>query len=83
MTVPRMGWAGIRNGRLLSLAAGEFDVLITVDRRMEHEQNPATLPVAVVVLRAPSNDIDDLSPLMPAVLKALQGLTPRAFTHVP
>jgi len=81
-TVPRMGWAGIRNGRLLGLAAGSFDVLVTVDRRMPHEQNPATLPVAVIVMHAPSNDISDLIPLMPAVLNALQTLTPKAFTHV-
>ena len=57
-TAPDMGWAGIRNGRLLALAAADFDVMITVDRNIEHQQNPATLPVAVLVLVAPSNAID-------------------------
>ena len=81
-TVPQMGWGGIRNGRLLGLAAAEFDVFVTVDRKIAFEQNPATLPTAVLILHALSNDIDDLSPLVPAVLQALETLTPCAFTHV-
>lgn len=28
-TVARRGWAGIKNGKLLSLAAAEFDVFLT------------------------------------------------------
>jgi len=28
MTVKRMGWAGIKNGQLLTLAEQQFDVLI-------------------------------------------------------
>lgn len=31
-TVPQMGWAGIKNGALLTLAEQDFDVFITVDR---------------------------------------------------
>jgi hypothetical protein len=77
-----MGWAGIRNGRLLALAAASFDVLVTVDRKIPFEQNPATLPIAVLILHAPSNDIDDLAALIPAVLEALSTLAPREFTHV-
>ena len=82
-TVPQMGWAGIRNGQLLATAhAAGFDVLLTVDRNIEHQQNPATLPLAVVVLHAPSNDMDDLKPLVPLLVKALPGLQRGAFTHV-
>jgi predicted nuclease of predicted toxin-antitoxin system len=33
-TVPQMGWAGIKDGQLLVLAAAEFDVFITVDRNL-------------------------------------------------
>ena len=38
-TVPEAGWAGKKNGELLRLAATEFDVLLTNDQNMEHQQN--------------------------------------------
>ena len=78
----KAGWAGIRNGRLLALAAGSFDVLITVDQNLEHQQNLETLPIAVIVLRAPSNRFPDLAPLVPELLAALSSLAPRTLTHV-
>lgn len=36
-TVPQMGWAGIKNGALLTLAENEFDVFITVDRNLSFQ----------------------------------------------
>jgi hypothetical protein len=33
-----MRWSGIRNGALLRLAAREFEVFITIDRSIEHQQ---------------------------------------------
>ena len=60
VTVPAAGWSSIKNGRLLALAASEFDVLLTADKGMEYQQNPGTLPVAILVVRAKSNRLDDL-----------------------
>ena len=57
-------------------AAGAFDVLLTVDANREHQQNSSALPIAVVVLKAPSNDIDALLPLVPRVRELLQHLEP-------
>jgi len=42
-TVATVGWSGIENGELLRLAAERFDVLITADRNVEHQQNLITL----------------------------------------
>lgn len=70
-TVAEMGWAGTRNGPLLRLAATDFDVFLTVDQGIEFQQSLAGLALAVIVMVAPSNDIDDLRPLMPRVLPAL------------
>jgi hypothetical protein len=33
-TVPQMGWAGIKNGDLLTLAEKQFEVFVTVDRNL-------------------------------------------------
>jgi predicted nuclease of predicted toxin-antitoxin system len=83
-TVAFMGWAGIENGALLARAfAAGFDVVLTKDVKLQYEQNLSTLPVAVVILRAASNDIDDVRPLIPALLAALDSLQPRTITHVP
>ena len=65
-----MGWAGTKNGALLLKAEAEFDVLLTVDSNLEFQQNPATLPIAVVVLVG-KNNIAALKPLMPQVRELL------------
>ena len=42
VTVQRRAWSSIKNGKLLALAAGEFDVVLTADKGMEYQQNLAT-----------------------------------------
>ena len=79
-----MGWTGIGNGKLLALAASHaFDVVVTTDRNVEFQINPATMPVAVVIVRVKSNTLPDLLPFVPGLLSVLGSLKPRAFTHVP
>ena len=51
-TVPEMGWASKRNGELLALAAGEFDVFLTADRNLSYQQDVSAFNIAVVVLVA-------------------------------
>ena len=77
-----MGWAGKRNGELLQLAATGFDALLTADQNLEHQQDLRALPVAVIVLVAPTNRIESLRPLIPALLQALRILAPRQLVHV-
>src|SRR5437762_14383763 len=59
------------NGELLDLAEGSFDVLFTIDRNIRHQQNLAGRELAILVVRALSNDIDDIRPHIPAALEAL------------
>lgn len=83
-TVAYMGWGGIENGKLLEIAATEgFDAVITKDLGIEYQQNPSRLPVAVLVLRAPSNSLEAIRPLVPGILRALESLKPRTFVQVP
>jgi hypothetical protein len=72
-----MGWSGKKNGELLQLMGGQvFDVFLTVDQNIQHQQNLQAAGVAVVVLVAPSNRLADLVPLMPSVLMALSSVKP-------
>ena len=77
-TVPRAGWAGIKNGQLLRLVAnsGKFDVFLTMDKNLPHQQKLKDLPFAVVVLRAKSNRFEDTHPLMPKVFRKLAEIQP-------
>ena len=51
-TVKSMGFGGLPNGQLLQAAADSgFNLLITGDANMRHQQNEATLPISVIVLR--------------------------------
>jgi hypothetical protein len=72
-TAPEMGWASKRNGELLRLAEREFDVFLTVDRKLRYQQNLATFNIAVIVLVAHTNTLLDLQPLIPRVLEILAG----------
>ena len=70
-TVSELGRAGIRNGELLVRASGRFDVFVTVDRNLAFQQSTAKLAVAVVILRARTNRLVDLKPLVPKLLDRL------------
>ncbi len=82
-SVPLLGWAGIQNGELLRRAADAgFDVLITMDSNMMHQQDLGRFRIALIALRARSNRIDDTRPLMPHVLKSLKSLKPGTLVVV-
>jgi hypothetical protein len=77
-TARQMGWTTIKNGELLTLAAAQFDVFVTVDRNLSFQQNLGSVPIAVVVLGAKSNRLSDLRPLVPALLAAIESARPGA-----
>jgi len=71
VTVPEMDWGGIKNGELLRLAEQQFDVLLTLDKGIQHQQNLTSVQIALLVVSAPSSDIDDLIPVVPSINRAL------------
>lgn len=70
-TAAQMGWAGKSNGDLLTLAEAKFDVFVTTDRNLFFQQNLARFRIAVLILTARSNRLEDLQPLVPELLKTL------------
>jgi len=75
-TVAECGWAGKKNGELLSLAEPEFDVLLTLDKNLPYQQDLNSGRIAILNVRAPSNRIQDLLPVIPYCLVALQSIEP-------
>jgi hypothetical protein len=81
-TVTQVGWSGLSNGVLLRRAADTFDAFLTADQNIEFQQNPQTLPLAIVVVVAASNRLESLEPLVPEVLRVLETLEPGILVRV-
>ncbi len=72
-TIDEAGFKGFKNGKLIQTAsADDFDVLISVDKNIAHQQNKTNLPLAILVLSANNNRIESLLPLMAEALKILK-----------
>jgi hypothetical protein len=76
LTVEEAGFKGLKNGRLLQAASGEYDVLVTVDRNLQYQQNLNTFALAIIVLKARRSTYPMLKPLMPKVLESLEKVVP-------
>jgi predicted nuclease of predicted toxin-antitoxin system len=81
-TVLWRGWSGKQNGELLQEAEAEFDVLVTMDKSIEHQQNLSHTKLAIIVIEAISNRLADVLPAMPEVNGALQSIQPGQVIHV-
>ncbi|MGD1094712.1 MAG: DUF5615 family PIN-like protein [Bryobacteraceae bacterium] len=82
-TVPEAGLAGKKNGVLLSLAESRgFEVFLTMDKGLEYEQNLTGRKIAVLILRAQSNRLVDLLPLLPACINIMRSIGPGQVTRV-
>lgn len=81
-TVPREGWAGIKNGALLKLIVSEFDVFVTVDKNLIHQQNLQGMNLRVIILHAVNNRYETLEPLVPGILEAIEQTQPGTILHL-
>jgi len=64
------------------MSGAGFDVLLTVDQNLRYQQNLTDCVVSIVVMVAPSNKLETLVPLIPAVEAALVGIRPGDVVEV-
>ena len=81
-TARQMGWTAVKNGALLTLVSQRFDVFVTVDRNLSFQQNLDRFSIAVVVLRAETNRLADLRPLVPSLLAIIKSARPGAVNFI-
>lgn len=72
VTVQERGWDSKKNGELLASAEKEFDLLLTTDRGIPHQQDLSRHDLTVVVLTANSNRLSDLEPHMREVRRRIE-----------
>ena len=70
-TVPQMGWASLKNGKLLTLAEKEFEIFLTVDSNLSFQQHLSEFDIAVIVLQTRSNRLKDLRPFVAELLQSI------------
>jgi predicted nuclease of predicted toxin-antitoxin system len=76
-TVPEAGLSGKRNGELLSLAEQQkYEIFVTMDKGVEYQQNLRGLSLAVIILRAKSNQLADLLPHVTDCLERMKCIKP-------
>ena len=81
-TVPRQGWAGITNGVLLERVEPEFDVFITMDSNIVHQQNVDDLKVCLIVLHGSNSNYETLQPLVSEIRFAVDQAKPGTIIHI-
>lgn len=80
-TVQEMGWSGLRNGELLKRAEDQFDVFVTADQNLRHQQNLSGLRLAILVL--PSNQVPIVARLVSAIEASFATIQPGSVVEVP
>jgi hypothetical protein len=80
-------WAGLKgkkNGELLLAAelAG-YDVLLTVDQGLPHQQSSASRKLSIMLVRSRTNQLEDLLLLVGAILDALETIQPGQTVAIP
>lgn len=80
VTVQEMGWAGIKNGELLRRVAAGFDVFITSDKNLRHQQNLSLFGVAIILL--PSSQVPIIRKLLPNIDDALGRIAKQDFIEI-
>ncbi len=81
-TVQQQGWSGTRNGDLLSLASASFDVFITTDHGIPHQQNLSRYAIGIVLMETRSNRAEDLARLVPQLKERLGSIVPGVVIRV-
>jgi predicted nuclease of predicted toxin-antitoxin system len=82
-TVPEALLGGKKNGELLAVAERQgFEIFLTMDKGLEYEQNLTGRKIAVVILRAKSNRLADLTPLVEACLAQMRSLRPGQIARI-
>jgi hypothetical protein len=83
LTVVEAGWAGKRNGELLRLAAAEFDVFLSCDRNIPHQQSVVSLEIGIVIIAAGGLKLQHLLPHADAIREAAEAVQAGEILYVP
>jgi predicted nuclease of predicted toxin-antitoxin system len=83
VSAQKLGWSGVKNGKLIALAVENgFEVFLTGDRNLTFQQNLTEFAIAIIVLEAEGIQLHHTLPLMPKVLALMPTLKPGQVVRV-
>ncbi|MGH9446212.1 MAG: hypothetical protein ACRD3O_10845 [Terriglobia bacterium] len=81
-TLTEMGWRGTKDRLLLAYAQESFDVFVTIDSKLERQNDLTRMKLAIVIAHVPSNEITAYESVFPALLEAVTSAKPGSVIHV-
>ena len=82
-TVREMQWNGLRNGNLMRVAVeAGFDVLLTIDKNLEYQQNLKSFDIIVAVFDVKDNKVPYYEPFLSIFERQLPSLTKGAAYRI-
>jgi hypothetical protein len=75
-TVQEAGWSSVKNGELLRLSSSSFDVLVTADKRLRHQQNIGRHEIGVVVIATRDTRLPRIQQALPELRAAIRDVAP-------
>jgi len=82
-TAQEQGWSSFKNGQLLALAVEEFDVFVTIDQRMRHQQNLKELSIGIVVIDTRDTRFETIRAHVEELREAIARVRPGEVILVP
>ena len=79
-TAQQEGWGGVKNGELLRLAEGRFDLFITSDQNIRYQQNLADRRLPVLELS--TNKLRRIAAAADLVLASITAMQPGEFRQL-
>ena len=79
-TVPEQGWGGVKNGRLMTLIDGSYDVFVTADKNLRYQQNLDGREISII--EVPFNESVKLFPQAPEILRAIDQSLPGSYIEI-
>ena len=80
-TAYEMGWDTLKNGALVDTAQVEYDVHLTVDQNLQHQQSLQGRQIALIVIVAQDNKVATLEPLVPQAARPVTNRRSWSYIH--
>lgn len=81
-TVTQAGWRSSKDGPLLRFAEQNFDVFVTIDRKLEREHELGALALGIIVVDVPNNKLESYEPLFEQLRAAAEKIRDGEVVHI-